>query len=99
MKKTLLIAVLGAVLMGCGSNTIENKSDRFSVVVDGVNIGYDDKVNDILYSFDDEVMEDDYNSTFESYEIECSSNDGFLVDDVTDTKDELVYITFTCVEK
>ena len=94
MKKTLLLLSTMAILAltGCGESYIDDSEKT-------PKIGYNDIINKELYSFNDVVLENDYNSTFDDYNIECDSNNGFLVDEITDKKKGYVYSTFVCVEK
>ena len=88
MKKTIIfIFTLGVMLTGCGQ--AEQKPT----------IGYSDKVNQELYSFEEVVKAEDYNQTIEDYSKECDGNDGVLLDEITKTDRGVFNCSFVCVEK
>ncbi len=92
MKKTiLLISTLSVLLTGCG----ENYTDE----AEKPKIGYNDIVHKELYSFEGVVSEDDYNTTLDSYALECEGNNGVLIDEITDKEKGLIYSSFICVEQ
>jgi hypothetical protein len=95
MKKTLLLlsTIATLALTGCGDNyttTDEVKKPK---------IGYSDIVNKKLYSFEDVIDEENYDSAVDFYSLECDSKYGVLFDEIEKIEKGFIYSSFVCYEK